>query len=105
MNLIEAVKSGRPFRRLDQTPYWITLTEGSADNMLFDYSDIVADDYVLKVNLVQKWQYVMRAKEPLPNEQTLYVSENSYSDAYVQENTFKLGFVQKIAGTCVEVEE
>lgn len=103
MNLIDAAKSGRPFRRLDQTPYWTTVQKEHAIDITWE--DILADDYALKADLVQKWQYVMRAKEPLPNGQTLYVSENAYSDAYVQENTFKLGFVQKIAGTCVEVEE
>jgi hypothetical protein len=67
--------------------------------------DILADDYVLKANKVPKWQYVMRANVPLPNGQTLYVSENVYSDETVKENPHQLQFVQKIAGTCVEVEE
>lgn len=113
MNIQEALLTGKNFRlphwpkgeHINQYCMWNSGDNADYGDALFDPEELLSTNWEVLRSTVQKWRYVMRAKEMLPNGQDLYVSDWAYSDAYVQENGLGMQFVQKIAGTCVEAEE
>lgn len=115
MNLIQAIKSGKPFKcsyfARNDWYWWVNqddvLVAGAYPEEEMEIDDVppkhMGAKWKLRSNIVSKRLYVMRTQSP-ENPDHYFVSRAYYSDAEVQENPTDLCFVMKIPGTMIEEE-